>query len=290
VRTVFLNGEFMPADEARISPLDRGFIFGDGVYEVIPAYGRRLFRLAEHLERLRHSLEGVRMASPYSTERWSEILQELIERHPEDDQSLYLQVTRGVAKRDHAFPKDTQPTVFAMTSKLLPIAEDIRRDGIKAVTLEDIRWEYCNLKTIALLPNILLRQQALDEGAAEAVLVRDGEITEGAASNIFIVLDGTLITPPKGPRLLPGITRDLILELSERSGVICREATLTAGDLKRAQEIWLTSSTREILPVTELDGRPVGNGKPGVLWTRLITLYQDYKRDYSKISLAKPLG
>lgn len=280
MRTVFLNGEFMPADEAKISPLDRGFIFGDGIYEVIPVYGRRPFRLAEHLERLRHSLDGVRMASPYSAERWSEILQELIERHPEEDQSVYLQVTRGVAKRDHAFPHDVRPTVFAMTSPLMPVAEEIRRSGVKAITLEDIRWEYCHLKTTSLLPNVLLRQQALDQGAAEAILVRRGEVTEGAASNLFVVLDGVLVTPPKGPRLLPGITRDLILELAEHNGVTCREAAVSAGDLARAQEIWLTSSTREILPVTELDGRAIGNGRPGALWTRLITLYQDYKRDY----------
>lgn len=282
MRTVFLNGEFMPASEARISPLDRGFIFGDGIYEVIPAYGRRPFRLAEHLERLRHSLDGVRMASPYSAERWGEILRELVERHPEDDQSIYLQVTRGVAKRDHAFPADVRPTVFAMTSPLVPVADEIRRDGVKAITLEDIRWEYCHLKTTSLLPNVLLRQQALDQSATEAILVRRGEVTEGAASNLFVVLDGVLVTPPKGPRLLPGITRDLILELATRNSIASREATLQAGDLVRAQEIWLTSSTREILPVTRLDDRAVGDGRPGALWTRMIALYQDYKRDCRK--------
>lgn len=282
MRTVFLNGEFMPASEARISPLDRGFVFGDGIYEVIPAYGRRPFRLAEHLERLRHSLDGVRMASPYSAERWGEILRELVERHPEDDQSIYLQVTRGVAKRDHAFPADVPPTVFAMTSPLVPVADEIRRDGVKAITLEDIRWEYCHLKTTSLLPNVLLRQQALDQGATEAILVRRGEVTEGAASNLFVVLDGVLVTPPKGPRLLPGITRDLILELATRNSIASREATLQAGDLVRAQEIWLTSSTREILPVTRLDDRAVGDGRPGALWTRMIALYQDYKRDCRK--------
>ena len=280
MRTVFLNGEFMPASSAAISPLDRGFIFGDGIYEVIPAYGRRPFRLAEHLERLRHSLDGVRIEPPYSDEQWSGILHELVQRNHEDDQSIYLQVTRGVAKRDHAFPQGVRPTVFAMTSPLVPVPAEIRSGGVTGITLDDIRWEYCHLKTTSLLPNILLRQQALDQGAAEAILIRRGEVTEGAASNLFVVLDGVLVTPPKGPRLLPGITRDLIIEIAAGNGIDCREGTVTSADLSRAQEIWLTSSTREILPVTRLDGREVGGGRPGPLWTRMIALYQDYKRDY----------
>ncbi len=278
MRTVFLNGEFMPASSAMISPLDRGFIFGDGIYEVIPAYGRRPFRLAEHLERLRQSLAGVRIEQPYSDERWHGIIGELVERNEEDEQSIYLQITRGVARRDHAFPAGVRPTVFAMTSPLLPVAPEIMRDGVAAITLDDIRWEYCHLKTTSLLPNVLLRQQALDQNAAEAILIRRGEVSEGAASNLFIVREDVLLTPPKGPRLLPGITRDLIIELADRHGIACREATLTPSDLDQAQEIWLTSSTREILPVTRLDGRAIGGGKPGPLWTRMITLYQDYKR------------
>jgi D-alanine transaminase len=278
VRTVFLNGEFMPADRALISPLDRGFVFGDGVYEVIPAYGRRPFRLGEHLERLRHSLAGVRIAPPYPDERLAAVLEELVARHPEPEQSIYLQITRGVAPRDHAFPRDVTPTVFAMSNPLSPVPAEIRERGVAAITLDDIRWEYCHLKTTALLPNVLLRQQALDAGAAEAILVRRGEVSEGAASNLFIVLDGVLITPPKGPRLLPGITRDLVLEIAVQRGIACREAAITPGELARAEEVWLTSSTREILPVTRLDGRPVGGGVPGPLWTRMIALYQDYKR------------
>lgn len=279
MRTVFLNGEFMPASSAMISPLDRGFIFGDGIYEVIPAYGRRPFRLDEHLERLRQSLAGVRIDQPYSDEQWHGIIHELVERNEEDEQSIYLQITRGVARRDHAFPAGVRPTVFAMTSPLLPVSQDIIRDGVAAITLDDIRWEYCHLKTTSLLPNVLLRQQALDEGAAEAILIRRGEVSEGAASNLFLVRDDVLLTPPKGPRLLPGITRDLVIELAERHGITCREATLTPADLAQAQEIWLTSSTREILPVTRLDGSAVGTGKPGPLWTRMIALYQEYKRE-----------
>lgn len=276
--TVYLNGEYLPDDRATVSPLDRGFMFGDGVYEVIPVYGGRAFRLPEHLERLGRSLEGVRIASPYSNERWAEILHGLIDRNGGGNQSLYLQITRGVASRDHAFPSATAPTVFAMCSPLTPMSEEIRREGVAAVILQDIRWEYCHLKTIALLPNILLRQQALDQGASEAILVRDGEITEGAASNLFMVSDGVLRTPPKGPRLLPGITRNLVMELAARHGLPHEETRITPEDLRRAGEVWLTSSTREILPVTRLDGEPVGDGRPGTLWSRMIALYQDYKQ------------
>ncbi len=276
--TVFLNGEYLPAEQATISPLDRGFIFGDGVYEVIPAYGRRLFRLGEHLQRLEHSLAGVRIAQPHDEAAWTRILDGLVARHDAPDQSIYLQITRGVARRDHAFPRDVRPTVFAMSTPLAPIADAIRRDGVAAITLRDTRWENCHLKTISLLPNILLRQQALDAGAAEAILIRDGEVTEGAASNLFIVHDGVVMTPPKGPRLLPGITRDLVLELAEAHGIEFRETSITPARLAVADEVWLTSSTREILPVTRLDGNAIGDGRPGPMWQTMIALYQDYKR------------
>lgn len=278
---VYLNGEYLSEDEAVVSPLDRGFMFGDGVYEVIPVYGGRLFRLSQHLERLARSLEGVRIEQPCSAAQWEAILEGLVERNGGGNQSLYLQITRGVASRDHAFPSAATPTVFAMCSPLSPISDAIRKEGVAAVILNDTRWEYCHLKTIALLPNILLRQQALDEGAAEAILVRDGEITEGAASNLFMVDDGgTLKTPPKGPRLLPGITRDLVMELAAAHNVPHTEARITPDDLRRAAEIWLTSSTREIMPVTRLDGAAVGTGRPGPVWSRMIALYQDYKQSF----------
>lgn len=280
--TVYLNGDYLPLEQATISPLDRGFIFGDGVYEVIPVYGGRLFRLEEHLLRLDGSLAGIRLAAPHTHAEWTRILTGLVERNHGGDQSVYLQITRGAAKRDHAFPRDCPPTVFVMSSPLAPVPAEIRQSGIAAITLPDIRWQYCHLKTIALLPNILLRQQALDSGAAEAILIRDGEATEGAASNLFIVKDGALLTPPKGPRLLPGITRDLIMELAAQHRVPQREATITADDLAQADEVWLSSSTKEILPVTRLDDRPVGNGRPGPLWQRMIAWYQDYKRAYQQ--------
>ncbi|MGB5337936.1 MAG: aminotransferase class IV, partial [Gammaproteobacteria bacterium] len=213
--TAYLNGTFLPLDEASISVLDRGFLFGDGVYEVIPVYAGRLFRLSHHLQRLDDSLEAVRIGNPLAQASWSELLDELITRNHGGDQNIYLQVTRGVAaRRDHAFPADTRPTVFAMSTPGDPPVDIPSVTGIKAVTLPDIRWELCNIKAITLLPNVMLRQQAVDADTAEAILTRDGFATEGAASNLFIVSNGLLLTPPKSPALLPGITRDLVLELA----------------------------------------------------------------------------
>ena len=278
--TIYYNGQYLPEDQPCISPLDRGFIFGDGVYEVIPAYNGHLFRIHEHLERLGNNLKHVGIDPPLTGESWQSVLNELIERNGGGDQSVYLQVTRGIAKRDHGFPRDTKPSVFVMTSPLQPVSDDIRKHGVSAITLEDIRWKYCHIKTIALLPNILLRQQALVAGAAEAILIRDGHVTEGAASNVFIVQNKIIMTPPKGPLLLPGITRDLVLELAQASGLDCRESTITPDELHHADEIWLTSSTKEILPVTRLDDHAVGNGKPGPYWQQMIVVYQEYKQRY----------
>jgi len=275
--TVFLNGQFLPAGQARISVLDRGFLFGDGVYEVIPVYGGRLFRLEPHLDRLDHSLAGIRLANPLPHRQWREILDELVKRNRGEDQSIYLQVTRGVALRDHGFPDGAEPTVFAMSSPLKPVADEYRREGISAITVEDIRWRHCDIKAIALLPNVLLRQRALDQGAAEAILIREGEVTEGAASNVFVVRGGEIITPRKGNLLLPGITRDLVVELCRRHGLTCREAPLLEEDLRSADEIWITSSTKEVVPVTRLDDVPVGEGAPGPVWEQIIDLYHRYK-------------
>ena len=280
MNTIYYNGQYLPEDQPCISPLDRGFIFGDGVYEVIPAYNGHLFRIHEHLDRLGNNLKHVSIDPPLSRESWQSVLNELVARNGGGDQSVYLQVTRGVARRDHGFPRDTKPTVFAMTSPLHAVSDDIRKDGVRAITLEDIRWKYCHIKTIALLPNILLRQQALDAGAVEAILIRDGNITEGAASNVFIVKNNTIVTPPKGPLLLPGITRDLVLELARDSGLACREDAITPDELRLADEIWLTSSTKEILPVTRLDDHTIGNGQPGPYWQRMIGIYQEYKQHY----------
>ncbi len=274
---VYLNGRYLPEREACIPVTDRGFIFGDGVYEVIPVYGGRLFRLGHHLQRLERSLEGIRLENPHDEAAWRALLERLVAENGGGDLSLYLQVTRGHAPRDHAFPRDARPTVFASAAPLRGPSGEALKKGIAAITVEDIRWRYCHIKAIALLPNILLRQQALDAGADEAILIRDGEVTEGAASNLFIVRHGVIETPPKSHHLLPGITRDLVLELARANAIEAREATITPEALKEAGEIWVTSSTKEIVPVTRLDGEPVGDGRPGPMWRRIHALYQDYK-------------
>ncbi|MDO8843707.1 MAG: D-amino acid aminotransferase [Methylicorpusculum sp.] len=274
-KTVYLNGEYLPLNEAKVSVLDRGFLFGDGIYEVIPAYSGRLFRLQEHLERLENSLDSIRLVNPHSREQWSELLQPLLT--PDQDQYIYLQITRGVApKRDHAFPIPTVPTVFAMSSPIVPLPD--LDQGVKAITVKDNRWGHCNIKAITLLANILQRQAAIDQGCAEAILVKEDYVTEGAASNIFVVLDGVLITPPKGPEILPGITRDLILEIAEANAISYCEDIIAFEALKSASEIWLTSSTREIIPVVNLDGADIADGKPGPLWHKMHQLYQAFKK------------
>ena len=276
--TAYLNGEFLPLADTQVSVMDRGFLFGDGVYEVIPVYGGRLFRLAHHLKRLHNSLEGVRIADPLSTEAWETMLTDLVSRNEGGDQAVYLQVTRGVAeKRDHAFPENTTPTLFAMSTPMAASVDIDSVSGISAVTLPDIRWKLCNIKAITLLPNVMLRQQAIDGDCAEAILIKDGFAIEGAASNLFIVNNGLLTTPPNGPALLPGITRDLILELAANHAIPFREADITEEALFSADEVWLTSSTREISPVTRLDDTVISGGVPGPLWRRMITLYQEYK-------------
>ncbi len=279
---VYLNGEFLPAEKASVSVLDRGFVFGDGVYEVIPVYGGHLFRLDEHLRRLTDSLNSVKISNPLSGQQWQDVIMELIARNGGGDLSIYLQVTRGVAARDHAFPVGVSSTLFLMANPLIPLSDEVYKNGIAAVTAEDIRWKYCHIKSISLLGHVMLRQQALDQGAAEAILIRDGKVTEGAASNVFIVKNGELITPPKSDFLLPGITRDLTLELAASHNIPLKEVDFTPQELGDADEIWLTSSTKEILPVTALDRSPVGCGKPGILWQRMIALYQEYKQNVRK--------
>lgn len=270
---VYVNGDFVPVDQARVSVLDRGFLFGDGVYEVIPAYGGCLFRLDEHLRRLDHSLEGIRLANPLAGEAWRAMLEELVARNGGGDLSVYLQVTRGAAPRDHVFPAEVHPTVVAMCNPIKPAGDS----GVAAITARDIRWDLCNIKAITLLPNALLRQQAVEAGAYEAILVRDAMITEGAASNVFVVRGDEVATPPKSAQLLPGITRDLVVELLHDAGWQCRERIVRFEELGLADEIWLTSSTREVVPVVQLDGAPVGSGQPGPRWREVRRLYQAFK-------------
>jgi D-alanine transaminase len=258
---------------------DRGFLLGDGVYEVIPVYNSRPFRLTQHMARLQNSLNGVRMQNPYTEAEWSEVIQHLVEVNGGGDQAVYLQVTRGVAPRDHVFPEGVEPTAFVMTNPIKPLPVSYKAEGIKAITVEDIRWAQCDIKAITLLPNSLLRQQAQDAGAQEALLIRDGLMTEGSASNSYAVIDGVLYTAPKDEKVLPGITRDLVLELAVSAGIEVKEEPVSLEALRAADEIWISSSTREVLPVTVLDNQAVGTGKPGPVWQKIDTLYQQYKRE-----------
>lgn len=274
---VFLNGEFMPIEQAKVPVLDRGFIFGDGVYELIPVYSGHAFRLQEHLQRLQHSLDGIRIANPYPLAQWEKRVLELIARNEPQDQSVYLHVTRGPAPRDHAFPKHATPTVFMMSNPLLTPPREQVEQGIALVSAVDNRWDRCDIKAIALLANVLLRQQAIDAGAIEAVLFRDGILTEGAASNIFAVENGVILAPPKDHHMLPGITYDLVLELAAANGIPVETGKFPEARIRAADELWMTSSTREVLAVIRLDGQPIGSGQPGPLFHRMYALYQDYK-------------
>jgi D-alanine transaminase len=279
---IYLNGEWKPIEQATVPVLDRGFVFGDGVYEVIPCYSGHPFRLREHLRRLQSSLDGVRIENPCSTERWEELIREVVKRNPFEDQYVYLQVTRGVAPRDHAFPKGVEPTVFMMSNPLTVPPPDQRERGVAAVTVADNRWLRCDIKSVSLLANCLLRQSAVDAGAAESVLLRDGFLTEGSASNIFVIRSGVIITPPKSNFILPGITYDVVIELARANRLPLEIRPVSEAEVRDADELWLTSSTKEVLPISTLDGKPVGHGKsagkPGPMAARMYQLYQDYKR------------
>jgi D-alanine transaminase len=275
---VYLNGVFLPLRDARVPVLDRGFIFGDGVYEVLPSYAGRLFRLEQHLARLERSLAEVRINNPFSREAWAELLLAVVQRNPWPDQSIYLQVTRGVAERIHNFPERTTPTVFIMPSELKPPAPELRTVGVTAATLEDFRWLRCDIKSTSLLGNCLLKQVAADRGAYEAVLIRDGFLTEGSSSNIFVVKNGVVATTPRNHLILAGITYDALLELSGRGELRIEQRGIPAAELRSADELWLSSSTREVLPITRLDDTPVGDGRVGPMYRRVDTAYQALKR------------
>ena len=275
---VYLNGEFMPLESARIPVLDRGFIFGDGVYEVIPVYSRHPFRLPEHLRRLQHSLDSIRLANPMTDAEWTKLTAEIVARNTGDDQSVYLQVTRGVAKRDHAFPRDARPTVFMMSSPLVTPSREQVEGGVPAITATDFRWLKCDVKSVSLLGNCLLRQAAMDAGAVEVVLFREGYLTEASASNVFVVRKGVVLAPPKNHLVLPGITYDVVLELLAANGLAHEVREIPEQEVKTADEIWVTSSTKEVLAVTTLDAKPVGTGNPGPVFRRVHQLYQEFKR------------
>jgi D-alanine transaminase len=276
---VFLNGSFLRMSEARVPVLDRGFIFGDGVYEVIPVYARRPFRLQEHLRRLQYSLDQIRLADPYPEVEWSRLIVELIASCPHADQGLYLQVTRGVAKRDHAFPKGAKPTVFMMTNALSTPSPEAVANGVTAITATDNRWLRCDIKSIALLGNVLMRQLAVEAGANETILIRDGWLTEGSASSVLVVRTGIILTPPKSNLILPGTTCDVVLELAARAGMPVEVRPVSEAELRGADEVWLTSATREVLAVNGLDGKPVGSGAPGPVFRRMHALFRAFKKE-----------
>lgn len=278
---VYLNDRFLPIEQAYVPVLDRGFIFGDGVYEVIPVYSGLAFRLQEHLQRLQNSLAGLRITSPYSLPQWTTLVRQLI-AHNEDtsgnnDQSLYLHITRGVAPRDHAFPKHATPTVFMMSNPLLTPSVAQVEHGVAAISADDIRWDRCDIKAIALLPNVLLRQMAVDVNAVESILFRDGILTEGAASNIFAVDKGVVLAPPKDKHMLPGITYDLVLELAAAHAIPVEIGYFPQARIRAADELWISSSTKEILAAVSLDGQAIGTGQPGPVFRQMYAYYQDYK-------------
>ena len=274
---VYLNGEFIPLEKAQVSVLDRGFTFADGVYEIIPVFSGQPFRLTEHLNRLRNSLDGISLELDYDREKWQSLVDKLLNLNQvAEDSSIYIQVTRGVGERNHFYQAGFTPTVFIFYKPLQQM--DVSR-GVSAILHEDIRWQYCHIKAVALLPNVLLKQLARDkDGSLEAILYRDGYITEGAASNVFIVNGDTVTTPPKSNRLLPGITRDLVVELIRKSDYQCLEVPVTRTELLQADEIWITSSTLGIAPVVRLDGKPVSGGRPGPVWHDVNAIYQVFKK------------
>lgn len=276
---VYLNGTFLPLSQASVSVMDRGFLFGDGVYEVIPVYAGKVFREQEHLERLERSLAAIALPLTMTRVQWGQLFAELIERNgPGQDLAIYLQITRGAyPKRDHSFPEQLNPTLFAMANSVQYTSDLTKVKGIRAVTLPDNRWTRCYIKTICLLPNVLLKHGAVEAGADDAILLRDGWVTESSSANVFIVKNQRLITPPKDNLLLGGVTRDLIVELGQTGAFDCQERPISEQELLAADEIWVSSSTREIVPVLELNAKPVGSGEIGLMWYNVAQQFQAYK-------------
>jgi D-alanine transaminase len=275
--TCFLNDAFLPLEQARVSPLDRAFLFGDAVYEVVPVYGARPFRLREHLQRLDRSLDAIGMAPVMAHDAWARLVLDLLSRNRAQDASLYLQVTRGAENgRNHAPPSGLTPTIFAYCTALEPLGKAVLEHGVAAVTAEETRWARRDIKSTALLANVLLKKLAMDAGAFETIMLENGELTEGSSTTVHVVRDGVIYTPPNGRRILPGTTRDVVAELAQRLGLSMRSAQVSAAELRGADEIWLAFATRGLLPVTTLDGKPVGRGRPGEHFARMHAAFIDY--------------
>ncbi|HKQ27470.1 MAG TPA: D-amino acid aminotransferase [Burkholderiales bacterium] len=275
---VFLNGKYLPIEEATVPVLDRGFIFGDGVYELVPVYSRVAFRLDEHLSRLERSLAETKIRNPYSRAQWRDIIYRLVDAQAYDDQGVYFQVTRGVAKRDHSFPKDAVPTVFMMSNPLVTPPKEVVQKGAIAVSAQDNRWLRCDIKSISLIGNCLLRQLSAESGAAETILFRDGKLTEASASNVFAVKRGVILSPAKSSLILPGITYDVVLELARANGMPIELRDVAEAEVRGADELWVTSSSKEVLPIVALDAAPIGDGRPGPVFGRMYQLYQEFKQ------------
>lgn len=271
----YLDGSYQALRDARISPLDRGFLFADSVYEVLPVYDGRMFRFREHFDRLARGLNEIRLASPHTHPQWLEILTELIRRNGTVDMYVYVQVTRGMEfGRNHQFPAQVKPTVFAMALPLPTLSDEQRLHGLSAITVQDFRWGRCDIKATGLLANVLMKQQAADAGAQEAIILRDNEVMEGSSTSIFVVTRGSVATPPNSRRILPGTTRDAAVEMV--NGVMPVEVRpILIEELRAADEVWLSAATRNVIPVGRIDGRPVGDGKPGPMWRRMNQAFDD---------------
>jgi D-alanine transaminase len=276
---VYLNGRYLPVEEATVPVMDRGFLFGDGVYEVIPVFGNRLLRIDEHLNRLQNSLNRISLPNPHSDKEWREIFSDLLENNAGGDRALYLQISRGVyPKRDLAIKSGFPPTIFAMVLQVTPPDIEIVSAGISVITVDDFRWGACDIKSTSLVANVMLKQQAVAANVDDAILIKNCMVSEGTASNVFIVKNNVLITPPTGHKLLPGITRDLVIEIAKNNTILVEERELKEAELYTADEIWMTSSTREIAPVIRLNSEAVGSGTAGEMWKRITDLYQLYKQ------------
>jgi len=278
---VYLNGHYLPIEQATVSVLDRGFIYGDGVYELIPVYRRKPYRVTEHLARLQYSLDRIRLANPYTEDRWRSIIGGIIEQQPFDDQGVYFQVTRGVAKRDHTFPQGVPATVFMMSNPLATPPAEVIANGVACVTAMDERWLNCDIKSISLVGNVLMRQLSADQGAVETVMFRNGWLTEASASNVLIVENGKIVAPPKDRMILPGITYGALYDLAVAGGLSFAMRPISAAEVWTADELWLSSSTKEVVAIVTLDGQPVGNashrGRPGPVFRQMHALFQANK-------------
>jgi D-alanine transaminase len=287
---VYLNGQFLPIEEAKVPVLDRGFIFGDGVYEVVPVYSRVPFRLDEHLARLERSLAETKIRNPHRRDEWRALIYRLVDAQDFEDQGVYFQVTRGVAKRDHAFPKNAEPTVFIMSNPLVnPPREHVARGGA-AISAADNRWLRCDIKSTSLIGNCLLRELSSEAGGSETILFRDGKLTEASASNVFVVKRGVVSAPPKSNLILPGITYDVVVELARANGIPLELREVTEAEVRGADELWVTSSSKEVFPIVELDRKPIGEGRPGPVFQRMYALYQEFKQKVMRAGKREPVS